>query len=242
MSYAIEKQVAVAAVRRACALTASVFNKLVKSETLTKGDKSPVTGCVARPWSIRYALNSPQLPTTLPRLWSIPFSLGRFPLILSSEKKTPLIFARRVQTFSETESSTSPTRRSLPISQLVTGPNGVSVPGSSEPSTSCSMPSIGETTREVLSDVRRPCSYYHQRRTDPIDFAGRWTLDPIDGTKGFLRGGQYAICLALIEDGDVKLGVIGCPNLPVHGAQPEEGLIKGCILAAVKGQGAEQVG
>jgi len=41
-----------------------------------------------------------------------------------------------------------------------------------------------------------------------------WTLDPIDGTKGFLRGDQYAIALALIEDGDVVLGVLGCPNLP----------------------------
>ncbi len=41
-----------------------------------------------------------------------------------------------------------------------------------------------------------------------------WTLDPIDGTKGFLRGDQYAIVLALIEDGHVVLGVLGCPNLP----------------------------
>ena len=41
-----------------------------------------------------------------------------------------------------------------------------------------------------------------------------WTLDPIDGTKGFLRGDQYAIALALIEDGEVQLGVFGCPNLP----------------------------
>jgi 3'(2'), 5'-bisphosphate nucleotidase len=41
-----------------------------------------------------------------------------------------------------------------------------------------------------------------------------WTLDPIDGTKGFLRGDQYAIALALIEDGAVVLGVLGCPNLP----------------------------
>jgi 3'(2'), 5'-bisphosphate nucleotidase len=41
-----------------------------------------------------------------------------------------------------------------------------------------------------------------------------WTLDPIDGTKGFLRGDQYAIALALIEDGEVTLGVLGCPNLP----------------------------
>ena len=42
-----------------------------------------------------------------------------------------------------------------------------------------------------------------------------WTLDPIDGTKGFLRGGQYAVCLALLIDARVELGVIGCPNLPL---------------------------
>jgi hypothetical protein len=39
-----EQQVAVAAVKRACVLTASVFNHLVKGQTLVKGDKSPVTG------------------------------------------------------------------------------------------------------------------------------------------------------------------------------------------------------
>jgi len=43
-AYATEEQVAIAAVRRACHLTSSVFNKLVRNETLTKGDKSPVTG------------------------------------------------------------------------------------------------------------------------------------------------------------------------------------------------------
>ncbi len=40
-----------------------------------------------------------------------------------------------------------------------------------------------------------------------------WTLDPIDGTKGFLRGQQYAVALGLIADGKVVLGVLGCPNL-----------------------------
>jgi 3'(2'), 5'-bisphosphate nucleotidase len=47
-----------------------------------------------------------------------------------------------------------------------------------------------------------------------------WALDPIDGTKGFLRGGQYAICQALLVDGDVKVGVLGCPNLPVDDSAP----------------------
>ena len=30
-----------------------------------------------------------------------------------------------------------------------------------------------------------------------------WVLDPIDGTKGFIRGEQYAIALALVEEGEV---------------------------------------
>ncbi|MGH7890038.1 MAG: 3'(2'),5'-bisphosphate nucleotidase, partial [Thermodesulfobacteriota bacterium] len=63
-----------------------------------------------------------------------------------------------------------------------------------------------------------------------------WTLDPIDGTKGFLRGEQYAVALALIENGKVVLGVLGCPSLPVHSNRPEGP--KGCLFIAVKGKGA----
>lgn len=43
--------------------------------------------------------------------------------------------------------------------------------------------------------------------------ASFWTLDPIDGTKGYLRGGQYAVALALVEGGEVQIGVLACPNL-----------------------------
>ena len=61
-----------------------------------------------------------------------------------------------------------------------------------------------------------------------------WTLDPIDGTKGFLRGDQYAVALALIENGQVRLGVLGCPSLPLAGLQ---GPI-GSVFAAVRGAGS----
>jgi HAL2 family 3'(2'),5'-bisphosphate nucleotidase len=44
--------------------------------------------------------------------------------------------------------------------------------------------------------------------------AGYWTVDPIDGTRGFVRGGQYAVCLAWIADSRPQLAVMGCPNLP----------------------------
>ena len=72
-----------------------------------------------------------------------------------------------------------------------------------------------------------------------------WALDPIDGTKGFLRGGQYAVCLALIEDGDVKVGVLGCPNLPIDNAAPlsadvgdSSGEGRGVLFGAILGSGA----
>jgi 3'(2'), 5'-bisphosphate nucleotidase len=62
-----------------------------------------------------------------------------------------------------------------------------------------------------------------------------WTLDPIDGTKGFLRGDQYAIALALIVDGDVAVAALGCPGLNVSPATYGK---KGDIYAAVRGEGA----
>ena len=42
-----------------------------------------------------------------------------------------------------------------------------------------------------------------------------WCLDPIDGTKGFLRGGQFAIALGLVQNEEPKLGILGCPHLPL---------------------------
>lgn len=65
------------------------------------------------------------------------------------------------------------------------------------------------------------------------DGSGRYlTLDPIDGTKGFLRGEHYAVALALLEDGRVVAGVLGCPNLPGPGGST------GLIVAAASGHGA----
>ena len=62
-----------------------------------------------------------------------------------------------------------------------------------------------------------------------------WTLDPIDGTKGFLRGDQYAVALALVVEGQVVLGALGCPHLnsnaePVHNS--------GALFYAARGHGA----
>ena len=62
-----------------------------------------------------------------------------------------------------------------------------------------------------------------------------WTLDPIDGTKGFLRREQYAAALALIENGEVRIGALGCPNLTPGGVDEPGG--PGSLLIAMRGQG-----
>lgn len=57
-----------------------------------------------------------------------------------------------------------------------------------------------------------------------------WTIDPIDGTCGFLRKphGQYAVCVAYIDqDGQVELSVVSAPRLNDHGI----------IMWAVRGKG-----
>lgn len=81
-----------------------------------------------------------------------------------------------------------------------------------------------------------------------------WVLDPVDGTLGFVRGDQYAIALALIEDGEVVLGVLGCPNYPMkkewlsyqNGYRrimskltppTSESWEKGCVIYARRGSG-----
>ncbi|KAH0718019.1 hypothetical protein KY285_014050 [Solanum tuberosum] len=41
-----------------------------------------------------------------------------------------------------------------------------------------------------------------------------WILDPIDGTRGFVKGSEalYVVGLALVVEGKIVLGVMGCPN------------------------------
>jgi 3'(2'), 5'-bisphosphate nucleotidase len=62
-----------------------------------------------------------------------------------------------------------------------------------------------------------------------------WTLDPIDGTKGFLRGDQYVVALALIEGGAVVVAALAAPSLGLD-LQPRPST-DGCIVIAVRGDG-----
>lgn len=81
-----------------------------------------------------------------------------------------------------------------------------------------------------------------------------WALDPVDGTLGFVRGDQYAVALALIENGEPVVGVLGCPNYPMKKEwlsyhhryhriiskltpPTSESWDKGCVMYARRGSG-----
>lgn len=82
-------------------------------------------------------------------------------------------------------------------------------------------------------DTERVCEWIDHGNGEPAERF--WTLDPIDGTKGFLRGDQYVVALALIVDGQVQVGVLGCPNL-TDGYKPDVGG-SGSLVVAARGEG-----
>ncbi|RMJ08501.1 hypothetical protein CDV36_011874 [Fusarium kuroshium] len=68
-----------------------------------------------------------------------------------------------------------------------------------------------------------------------------WIMDPIDGTAAFLKGQQYAVSLALIEDGKEVIGVLGCPNISAEMTRVSEEDVDqklGTMLTAVRGRGS----
>lgn len=114
-----------------------------------------------------------------------------------------------------------------------------------EDSQELTKPENVEILREVVRQVneffpeaspKQICSWIDWGRQEPAQRF--WTLDPIDGTKGFLRGDQYAIALALIEEGEVRLGVLGCPNLHTATNLHVKGM--GTLFLALRYQGTVQ--
>lgn len=73
---------------------------------------------------------------------------------------------------------------------------------------------------------------------EPTEDHCYWTLDPIDGTKGFLRGQQYAVALAWLDHGVPAVGAMACPNLPIaHDAPLDKVDAHGSIYLSVAGEG-----
>lgn len=91
---------------------------------------------------------------------------------------------------------------------------------------------VGETLHRHVSpdDIRRWLDFGAGRQTRQV-----WVVDPIDGTKGFLRGDQFAIAVALAVEGVPEVAALACPLLPLY---PDRSNLLGVIAVAVRGQGA----
>lgn len=69
----------------------------------------------------------------------------------------------------------------------------------------------GFVQRFEPSETRTSVAAWIERGRDEGDENRYWVLDPVDGTKGFLRRNQYAIALGLTIDKTPVLGALGCP-------------------------------
>lgn len=106
----------------------------------------------------------------------------------------------------------------------------------------CAAAQSGWRGEDVLAAISAGGGPDAPRSTD----AGFWVLDPIDGTKGFLRGGQWAVGLAFVSGGAPTLAAIACPplgfpacSLPRGGDAPSRAVDRmGSLLAAGAGVGA----
>ncbi|MGX9673502.1 histidinol-phosphatase [Mycobacterium sp. HM-7] len=75
--------------------------------------------------------------------------------------------------------------------------------------------SVEQALRETLSAARPEDALLGEEYGGTAVFAGRqWVIDPIDGTKNFVRGVPvWATLIALLEDGVPVVGVVSAPAL-----------------------------
>src|SRR3954463_5066849 len=74
---------------------------------------------------------------------------------------------------------------------------------------------VEDAVRALLGEHRPDDAVAGEERGGEVGAAGRtWVLDPIDGTKNFLRGvPAWATLIALVEDGTPVVGMISAPAL-----------------------------
>ncbi len=71
-----------------------------------------------------------------------------------------------------------------------------------------------ETAMRALLAEHRPEDAIHGEEFGRTDGDRQWIIDPIDGTKNFLRGVPvWATLIALAVDGDISVGVVSAPAM-----------------------------
>jgi histidinol-phosphatase len=74
---------------------------------------------------------------------------------------------------------------------------------------------VEDTVREILAELRPDDAVLGEERGGEIGAGRTWVLDPIDGTKNFLRGNPvWATLIALVDGGSPVVGVASSPAMP----------------------------
>src|SRR5919206_4304506 len=80
---------------------------------------------------------------------------------------------------------------------------------------------VEESIRRTLSRVRSRDAVLGEEQGSTGHSQRRWIIDPIDGTKNFVRGVPvWATLIALAVDDEVVLGVVSAPLLQRRGGGP----------------------
>jgi myo-inositol-1(or 4)-monophosphatase len=87
--------------------------------------------------------------------------------------------------------------------------------------------------KERLLNARPDDGWLSEETADTADRLGKrrvWVVDPIDGTRDFIRGRTgWAVSVALVEDGEVTVAALAAPA-------------RGQLYAALKGRGSQRNG
>src|SRR6478609_6655968 len=88
------------------------------------------------------------------------------------------------------------------------------------------------TVRRMLDSERRADAVYGEEFGSKGGSSRQWIIDPVDGTKNYIRGiPVWATLIALLEDGKPVVGVVSAPALNVRWfAAQRDGAWKGASL------------
>jgi len=74
---------------------------------------------------------------------------------------------------------------------------------------------VEDTVREILAELRPDDGILGEERGGVVGPGRTWVLDPIDGTKNFLRGNPvWGTLIALVDGGVPVVGVVSSPAMP----------------------------
>jgi histidinol-phosphatase len=74
---------------------------------------------------------------------------------------------------------------------------------------------VEDTVREIIAELRPGDDVLGEERGGAVGDGRTWIVDPIDGTKNFLRGNPvWATLIALVEGGVPVVGVVSAPAFP----------------------------